>query len=184
MNFTPGAGATVQATSLENQCYSIARSIQSFERTAKHNPGEEINMITSSSDDDTQIFSGNCEVYAEHKVLGSFYSSIYYRDPYSSLIWDEGEDGQGTANHWVEALVERFLALATFERNETYNVSGTEPKITNIEWRMLDNFLTLPINHNCILSFEFSLDYKIINSSNGTITEAVPYLSGVYPGWS
>ena len=68
MDFNPGTGATIQATTLENQCYSIARSIQKFERSATHNPGNEINLISSTSDDDLQIFSGNCEIYVNKKL--------------------------------------------------------------------------------------------------------------------
>ncbi|MGB3511502.1 MAG: hypothetical protein WBA93_20145, partial [Microcoleaceae cyanobacterium] len=181
MDFTPGTGATIQATTLENQCYSIARSIQNFERNEGFNPGNEIDMITSSSDDDTQIFSGSCSIYTRHTLGDAGNSNFSIPNPYSSLpLWDEGTDGQGTANSWTAALVERFLALALFERNEIYNVSNVTPKITNIQWSMLDSFPTLPVLHNCILSFDFSFDYNVISSNNGTITEAKSYLSGSY----
>ncbi len=183
MDFTPGTDATIQATTLENQCYSIARSIQNFERSATYNPGDEVNMITSSSDDDTQIFSGNCEIYINYTLETAGKATYTIPNPYTNLpTWNEGTGGQGTATSWVEALVERFLALTFHERDSTYNISNSDPKITNITWTLLDEFLQLPVSHNCTLSFDFSFDYTITSSSNGTVTEAVAYLQGTYPG--
>lgn len=183
MDFLPGIGATIQATTLENQCYSIVKSVQNFERSSTYNPGNEVNMVTSSSDDDTQVFSGNCEIYI-NKVLetgGRLTDTIL--NPYASLpTWAEGTEGQGTATSWIEGLVERFLVLSFYERDNEYNVGNVDPKITNIQWSMLDDFLTLPVIHNCILSFDFTFDFAVTDSSNGTSTEAVAYLSGAYPG--
>lgn len=183
MEFSPGTGATIQAISLENQCYSIIKSMQNFERSETYNPGNEINMLSSSSDDDTQIFSGNCEIYI-NKVLGlggKLTDTI--PNPYVSLPeWSEGSGGQGTATSWVEALLERFLALSFYERNDIFNQAKIDPKITAIQWSMLDDFLSLPVIHNCILSFDFSFDFSSISATNGSTTEALPYLVGVYPG--
>ncbi|MDJ0553507.1 MAG: hypothetical protein QNJ68_03525 [Microcoleaceae cyanobacterium MO_207.B10] len=185
MDFTPGTEATIQATTLENQCYSIARSIQNFERSATYNPGNEINLITSSSDDDTQVFSGNCTLYCNHRLSSGATSIFEYLDPYTSLpIWSEGTGGDGVSDNWVEALAERFLMLANLERNSTYNLGNVESKITNILWSYLDEPIAIPVVYNATLSFEFSLDYTILNSSNGTTTEATSYLTGTYPGVS
>ncbi|MEM1167848.1 MAG: hypothetical protein AAGJ08_01830 [Cyanobacteria bacterium P01_H01_bin.35] len=185
MDFSPGTDATIQATTLENQCYSIIKSIQSFERSATYNPGNEVNMITSSSDDDTQVFSGNCEIYINH-VLGIGGKSTYtIPTPYTNLpTWTEGTGGQGTATSWIEGLVERFLTLAFYERDDTYNITSVDPKITSVTWTLLDDFLSLPVVHNCILSCDFTFDFAVTDSSNGAATEAVAYLSGTYPGVS
>ncbi len=182
MDFTPGTDATIQATTLENQCYSILRSIQSFEQSATYNPGNEINMITSSSNDDTQIFSGNCNIYTSYDLQAGGQGIYTIPNPYTSLpVWSEGTGGQGTATSWVEGLVERFLALALHERDSTYNVSNVDPKITSITWTLLDSFPQLPVAHNCILSFEFAFDYTITDSSNGAVAKALSYLQGAYP---
>lgn len=183
MEFSPGSGATINATTLENQCYSIIKSIQSFERSATYNPGAEINMITSSSNDDTQVFSGNCRIFANINLAAGGLGSYSFPNPYINLPeWDRGTGGDGAASNWVEALSERFLALAFFERSSTHNISKTDPKVTSIGWELLDEFLQIPIPHNCIFSFNFTLDYEIVESDNGARTIAVEYLQGPYTG--
>ncbi|MEM8568922.1 MAG: hypothetical protein AAGF85_20860 [Bacteroidota bacterium] len=183
MEFNPGTGATILATTIENQCYSLARSIQQFERNSSYNPENSINLINSASNDDTQVFSGGCQIYINSRLGFKGQSLLEVPNPYVNLPnWQEGENGQGKAENWVEGLVERFQSLAFIERQETYNPEKTEPRITDVSWTLLDDFLTLPVVHNCIFSFDFTFNFRIVDSRNGTTSEAIPYLQGNYPG--
>ncbi len=182
MDFSPGTDALIQATTLENQFYSLAITIQAIERNSSHNPNDDINIITATYDSDTAIFSGSIDTYANVTWLADGTHSITYPDPYTNYTsWSEGTGGQGNATNINHALAQRALWLIEFERSETYNLGNVDPKFTGATWTHVEEQQTLPIIHNAKLAIDFSIELELLNSSNGTQYQAKSYLTGVMP---
>ncbi len=182
MDFTPGTGAFITATTLENQFYSIAITVQATERSRTHNPNQDINIITGTIDSDTSIFTGSCDIFVYFFTDDSGNHVFGYPNPFPTYTsWTEGEGGQGKANNLNHALAQRAMWLIQSERNETYNVAQISPKLTSVAWNFLDEQQDLPIIHNVKLNFDFEFELELTNSKNGTTHRAKPWLTGTFP---
>ncbi len=182
MDFVPGTDALITATTLENQFFSIALTIQEIERNVSFNPTDDINIITATLDTDTGIFSGSVDLFAIATPLADGSHSITYPNPYTAYtLWSEGTGGQGTALNINHAIAQRGIWLARYERDETYNLGNADNKITGISWSLLDELTSVPVAHNAKLTFDFSLELEVVSSSNGTVHRAKSYLTGTFP---
>ena len=182
MDFTPGTDALIEATTLENQFYSLASLIQDLERNATINPEGNINIVTATYDSDTGIFSGSADIFAIATPLADGSHNITYPNPYTNYSsWTEGTGGQGMASNINHAIAQRGMWLAMYERMDLYNLTNADNKFTGWSWEYLDEPLTIPITHNCKLTFSFSLELELVSSSNGTQYRAKSYLTGILP---
>ncbi|GEM_PF-2539280 len=182
MEFTPGTDALISATTLENQFYSIVITVQEVERNTNFNPQDDINIITASYDSDTGIFSGSADLFAIATPLPDGFHNLTYPNPYTAYtLWSEGTSGQGTALNINHAIAQRGMWLAKSERDAAYNLGNLDPKITGWSWSLLDDPLTIPVSHNCKLTFDFSLELETVSSGNGVSYRAKTYLTGTLP---
>lgn len=182
MDFTPGTDARITATTLENQFFSIALTIQEIERNISFNPDDDINIITASLDTDTGIFSGSCDVYVIATSQSDGTHIITYPNPYTAYtLWTEGTGGQGLALNINHAIAQRGIWLARYERDSVFNVADVDNKITGISWSLLDEPTSVPVTHNAKLTFDFSLELEVVSSNNGTVHRAKPWLTGTFP---
>ena len=183
MDFTPGTGATFEKlVTLEQQVFGIVRMVQSFEGNSINNPNEQVSLVTSSLDEDVRALSGSFSIPVLATPEGKGVMSYSIQQPFPTLPpWSEGEGGQGKSSNWVEALAERFLALAFHERDQEYNPESLPPRITDVSWKLTTTKLFVPIEHNCLLGANFSLPYTTV-ILEGQVTElAEAYLDGSYP---
>ena len=67
MQFNPGTGGSITATTLENQFYTIVAQLQAIERNNIKNPNE-ANIVTSTLDQDEFLFSGTCTIYLRNTL--------------------------------------------------------------------------------------------------------------------
>lgn len=182
MDFTPGEAATITATTLENQFFSIALTVQEIERNATINPEGAINIITATLDTDTGIFSGSADLLAIAEPLANGTHSMTYPNPYTAYTaWTEGTGGQGTAANINHAIAQRGIWLAAYERMDLYNLANADNKITAISWTFLDEPATLPVAHNARLTFDFAIELETVSSGNGVSYRAKTYLTGTLP---
>lgn len=176
MQFNPGIGGSITATTLENQFYTIVGHIQAIERDQVQNSNE-ANIVNSTLDQDAFLCSGNCAIYVYHE-WNSAMSVFSYPNPYLETQWTEGESGDGNATNYNHALAERALLLIKAERNATNNPTATPLRFTGIRWEYLDSVINSPIPHNCLLNFSFELNIENINNGDGSTFKAKEYLQG------
>lgn len=176
MQFNPGTGGNISATTLENQFYTIVAQIQVIERDNVKNPNE-ANIVTSTLDQDAFLFSGTCNVYAYHAWM-SGKSEISYPDPYVLSDWSEGVEGDGSATNYNHALAERVLMLIKAERNAINNPGAIPLKFTSINWEYLTSDINSPILHNCLLNVTFELSLESASDGDGNTFKAKEYLQG------
>lgn len=179
MLFTPGTGGTVTATTLEAQFYTILRMIQDIERNFEKNP-QEAAIASSTEDQDEATISGSATIPCVIEHLNAI-PKILYPDPYVTAGWVEGTGSNGSASNFAHALAERALLLIEAERNTAHNPNGISPKFTNINWSYLESRQSLPIAHNALFNFSFTLPLTFVSAGNGAVSNGKEYLVGTTP---
>ncbi|MFM6192648.1 MAG: hypothetical protein ACKPEN_13550 [Planktothrix sp.] len=177
MQFTPGSGATITATTLENQFYTLCSMIQGIERDAAKND-KGVNLLSYTIDTDTDIASGSASVYCtitRNSTTGILEFS--YPNPYTGITYSEGSGGDSKANGSIlEAFVERAYLIIAAEREKKRNDPNFANKLSNPSWQINDVPLNSPVNHNALFKFSFSLQTQTTFTGSGENRNAVEYL--------
>lgn len=176
MQFAPGTG-TIQATTLENQFYTLISLIQSIELDPAKND-KTVNAVSGTVDTDTNLFTGTAQIYAQIiRNSSNGKVEISYPNPYIDVIYTEGSGGDSKANGLItEALVERALLLMAAEREKKRTEAVFALRLTTPTWAFLDVPLNSPIAHNSIFRFNFNIQTITTFTGNGETRSAVEYL--------
>ncbi|MGL4498571.1 MAG: hypothetical protein ACRC78_12530 [Planktothrix sp.] len=176
MIFAPGTG-TINATTLENQFFTLCSLIQNIERDAAKND-KGVNLLTYSIDGDTAIMSGSASVYCT--IIRNITTGILeyiYPNPYTGVTYTEGTGGDSKSSGIItESLVERAYLMIAAEREKKRNDPNFSNKLTNPTWSINDVPLNSPIPHNAIFKFNFNLQTQTTFTGNGESRFAVEYL--------
>lgn len=176
MQFAPGTG-TIQATTLENQFYTLCSLIQSIERDAAKND-KGVNMLSYTIDTDTDIATGSASLFCtvtRNTTTGAL--EFAYPNPYTGVTYTEGTGGDSKAGGTIiEALAERAYLIIAAEREKKRNDPTFSNKLTNPTWSILDVPLNSPVAHNAIFKFSFNLQTQTTFTGSGDTRNAVEYL--------
>lgn len=177
MLFTPGTGATITATTLENQFFTLISLIQSIEFDPAKND-KAVNTISGTTDTDTNLLNGSAQIYAQvlrDATTGEL--NISYPVPYTGVTYTEGTGGDSKNTLGItSALVERALLLIAAERERKRIESIFTLRLTNPTWALLDVPLNSPVPHNAIFKFNFNIQTTTTFTGSGETRSAVEYL--------
>lgn len=177
MQFNPGTGGTITASTLENQFFTLCSLIQNVERDAAKND-KGVNLLTYTIDTDTDIASGSASIYCtitRNSTTGILEFS--YPNPYTGITYSEGTGGDSKASGVItEALAERAFLMIAAEREKKRNDPNFSNKLTNPTWSINDVPLNSPIAHNALFKFSFNLQTQTTFTGNGESRNAVEYL--------
>lgn len=177
-SFTPGTGATVTATTLENQLFTLISLIQSIEFDPAKND-KTVNAISGTTDTDTNLLNGSAQIYAQMlRDSSTGEINISYPNPYTGVIYTEGTggDSKNTSGLITEALVERALLLIAAEREKKRVEAVFALRLTTPTWALLDVPLNSPVPHNAIFRFNFNILTTTTFTGSGETRSAVEYL--------
>ena len=159
---TPGTGATIGATTIEQFLVAIMRFLQAQERNPAKNP-QAVNNVTSSTNEDDATFNATVNIPCIESSNASGETVITATEYLVGVVYSAGTDGTIKSGNAAQALIEATRLQRRLELDSAKNPQGANA----ITWAF-NTGTTLNGLTNTVFSAQFTnLPLIITESEDG-----------------